>query len=172
MSQLKGFILYKIFYDDCLVYIGRTKQPLQNRLRGHFFQKPMHRTIDISQVTKIQYAQFATEADMNLYEIYYILTLKPPFNVDDKTKDYPTVALPDVEWHDWSGSIFERWKAEIIERDDQAQKSKARYIAIFEEISITKSLWRTGQISEDECYDRIEALNNEKARLEKELGYK
>ena len=92
------FLLYRIFYGKELVYIGRTKQPLQNRLRGHFFQKPMHRTIDIEMVSRVQYAEFPTEADMNLYEIYFILTRHPPLNVDDKTRDYPTVTLPDVEW--------------------------------------------------------------------------
>lgn len=44
--------LYKIYYDDVLVYLGRTKQPLQTRLRGHFFKKPMHRVIDIQQVSR------------------------------------------------------------------------------------------------------------------------
>lgn len=31
---VQGFVLYRIYYGDTLVYIGRTKQPLQNRLRG------------------------------------------------------------------------------------------------------------------------------------------
>jgi len=50
--------LYKIFYGNTLVYLGRTNQPLQNRLRGHFFKKPMHRCIDIELVTRIEYAEF------------------------------------------------------------------------------------------------------------------
>lgn len=70
MSKIQGFILYRIWYGDVLVYLGRTKQPLQSRIHGHLFKKPMHRSISINLVTKIEYAEFRTEADMNLYEIY------------------------------------------------------------------------------------------------------
>ena len=166
MPSPTGFLIYRIFYGDFIVYVGRTKQPLQNRMRGHFFQKPMHRTIDISQVTKIQYASLSTEADMNLYEIYYILKWHPPLNVDDKTKDYPTVFLPEVQWKDWNAPIFDRWKTEITERRSNEEKNRARYREIFEEIRVTKSLRRTGQISEDECYDRISCLNQEQQQLD------
>ena len=64
--SMRGFLLYRIFYQgaggkDTIVYIGRTKQPLQTRIRGHLFAKPMHRTISIEQVTKIEYAQLPTD---------------------------------------------------------------------------------------------------------------
>lgn len=74
-----------------------------------------------------QYAEFQTEADMNLYEIYFILKWHPPLNVDDKTRDYPTVSLPDVSWQDWDAPIFERWKTEIVERRSEEEKNRARY---------------------------------------------
>ena len=54
----------------------------------------------ISNVSKIEYAEFLSEADMNLYEIYYINLLKPPLNCDDKAKDELTVSLPDVDWNE------------------------------------------------------------------------
>ncbi len=41
----KKFILYKIYDDKGIIYLGRTKQKLQDRLRGHFFKKPMQREI-------------------------------------------------------------------------------------------------------------------------------
>lgn len=41
--RVQGFLIYRIWYGDCLVYVGRTKQPLQSRIRGHLFNKPMHR---------------------------------------------------------------------------------------------------------------------------------
>lgn len=167
--KVQGFILYRIFYGAELVYIGRTKQPLQDRLRGHFFQKPMHRTISIEMVSRIQYAEFATEADMNLYEIYFILTQHPPLNVDDKTRDYPTVTLPDVEWKDWSAPIFEKWKAEVAKRVAGAEKMRIRYRQIVEEIRVVGGLFRAGEISEDEKYDRLETLRAEQKGLEKKL---
>lgn len=62
MSKIQGFILYRIWYGDVLVYLGRTKQPLQSRIHGHLFKKPMQRSISINLVTKIEYAEFQTEA--------------------------------------------------------------------------------------------------------------
>lgn len=91
--RVQGFLIYRIWYGNCLVYVGRTKQPLQSRIRGHLFSKPMHRTVNIEQVTKIEYAELGSEADMNLYEIYYILRLHPPLNVDDKARDDLSVTL-------------------------------------------------------------------------------
>lgn len=113
MASPKGFILYRIWYRNCLAYIGRTKQPLQARIRGNMFAKPMHRAIDIHNVTKIEYAEFATEADMNLYEIYYINLWKPPLNVDDKARDNLSISLPDKEWMEFVPVHWEDWKKEI-----------------------------------------------------------
>ena len=169
----KGFLLYRIYYSmpdgDTIVYLGRTKQPLSNRLRGHFFQKPMHRTIDINQVSKIEYASFATEADMNLYEIYYILTLHPPLNVDDKTRDYPTVVLPDVEWHEFWPPLMDKWKTEINERISNHSKKRKRYWAINEELSVLRSLRHTAGLDEDEYWKRHDALVEEQNQLQKEV---
>lgn len=106
--KVQGFLVYRVWYGDTLVYVGRTKQPLQDRIRGHLFQKPMHRTIAIEQVTKIEYAEFQTEADMNLYEIYFILKWHPRLNVDDKTRDFPTVDLPPVEWREFSTKLWDQ----------------------------------------------------------------
>ena len=48
MKKIQGFIIYRIWYGDILVYLGRTKQPLQSRIHGHLFKKPMHRSISIN----------------------------------------------------------------------------------------------------------------------------
>ena len=105
--------VYKIYYDEDVVYVGRTNQPLRTRIHGHLFAKPMHRIIDINQVSKVEYAELPTEADMNLYEIYYILTLHPALNVDDKTKDYPTVSLPELEFVNAEFPRWDVWKAKL-----------------------------------------------------------
>lgn len=54
MGKIQGFLLYRIWYGDTLAYLGRTKQPLQTRIHGHLFKKPMHRSIAINLVTKIE----------------------------------------------------------------------------------------------------------------------
>lgn len=109
----KGFILYRIWYGQCLAYVGRTKQPLQARIRGHMLAKPMHRAIDIHNVSKIEYTEFRTEADMNLYEIYFINLWKPPLNVDDKAKDDLSIVLPEMDWKEFIPANWEKWKREI-----------------------------------------------------------
>lgn len=118
MKSPQGFILYRIWYGNCLAYLGRTKQPLQARLRGHMFAKPMHRAIDIHNVTKIEYTEFQSEADMNLYEIYFINLWKPPLNVDDKAKDELSIVLSDCEWKEFVSKNWEEWK-NTIDKDNK-----------------------------------------------------
>jgi len=117
MASPKGFILYKIWYGDYLAYLGRTKQPLQARIRGHMFAKPMHRAIDIHNVTKIEYTKLQTEADMNLYEIYFINLYKPSLNIDDKAQDNLTIQLPELKWEAFIPSKWEDWKIELSSDD-------------------------------------------------------
>jgi hypothetical protein len=119
----KTYTLYKIYYDDNLVYLGRTKQPLQDRIRGHLFKKPMHKVIDINLVSKIEYAEFKTEADMYLYEIYFINKYKPAFNCDDKAKDKLTVELPDVEFKIFTTPLWGKWQNEIKKKDEDYRKN-------------------------------------------------
>lgn len=117
MPSPKGFILYRIWYRDFIAYIGRTKQPLQARIRGHMFAKRMHRAIDIHNVSKIEYTTLPTEADMNLYEIYLINRWKPPLNVDDKAKDDLTIRLPELEWQEFQPVNWEEWKRDLKSAD-------------------------------------------------------
>ena len=71
MQSPKGYILYKIYYDKHLVYLGRTKQPLINRIKTHCFKDPTVRSIEIDKISKIEYCILQTEADMFIYEILY-----------------------------------------------------------------------------------------------------
>ena len=73
-TKKKHFILYKIYSENCLLYLGRTKQPLNRRLHNHFFKAPMVRAINIEAVKKIEFVEFETEADMNVMEKLEILT--------------------------------------------------------------------------------------------------
>ena len=112
--------LYRIYYNCGLMYIGRTRQPLNRRLHGHFHKKPMHREIDPRSVVKIECANLPTEADMYLYEIYYINKLHPALNCDDKARDNLTVALPELDWKEHGPHRMEKWK-EGVERMDKAE---------------------------------------------------
>ena len=113
MVSPQGFLLYRIYYGDIIAYLGRTKQPLQARIRGHVFQKPMHKLILIQNVSKIEYTELQTEADMNLYEIYYINLWKPPLNVDDKARDELSISLPELEWKEFVPANWDDWKRQL-----------------------------------------------------------
>ncbi len=118
MKQIKGFILYRIFYDkDWIIYVGRTKQPLLNRIRGHFFKKPMHRFIDINKVTKIEYSEYQSASDMNVYEVYFINLWKPMINNDDKEQDDLHITLPLVEWKTFDCHLMGKWKKQINDKE-------------------------------------------------------
>lgn len=161
-QKVQGFLLYRIYYGDTLVYVGRTKQPLQSRIRGHLFAKPMHRTIAIEQVTKIEYARFKTEADMNLYEIYFILKDKPPLNVDDKTRDALTIELPPVEWRLFTTPLWDKWMAEIQSRETEYDKMKRRYREIPEAKSLLRSMYEMGEIDQTELRRGLQELDKER----------
>jgi excinuclease UvrABC nuclease subunit len=118
------YTIYKIFYSgtngEFIAYLGRTKQPINSRLRGHFKQFPMHKLIDIFSVSHIEIAECKSEADMFLYEIYYINKFKPALNKDDKAKDEITITLPDLSFTEFDCRLMDRWKNEIryIENTD------------------------------------------------------
>ena len=59
---------------------------------------------------------------MFLYEIYYINTLKPALNVDDKADDKLSVTLPELEFKDFWPKNFDKWKSEIAAKYDTKDK--------------------------------------------------
>lgn len=121
---MKVYTIYKIYYGSIVVYVGRTKQKLQTRLHGHFFNKAMHKYIDIFKVTKVEYAETKTVADMYLYEIYYINKYKPPINRDDKANDDLTVKLPELEFKPYEIKLIDKWKKQRQEQVDKKRRKE------------------------------------------------
>ena len=158
---MKKYILYKFFYGNDVVYFGRTAQPLQNRIRGHVFGKPMHRIIDINQVTKIEYTELPTEADMFLYEIYYINKLKPCLNLDDRAYDDLTVALPELKFSLFETKLWDKWKKEINLR--HGRELAKRRLEIERRIEIAE-LRKQGIFGED-LYTKIEEINKRNEKI-------
>jgi hypothetical protein len=151
-SNFAGFTLYRIYYGDVIVYLGRTMQPLQNRIRGHLFKKPMHRVLHIEQISKIEYATFQSEADMFLYEIYFINLYKPCLNRDDLAYDNLSVELPNVEWNLFSTPLWEKWKAEINARDEDDLLKKQHKLSMFEKDREMRKKRRNGEITDKEYW--------------------
>lgn len=92
------FTLYKVFYEEGLVYIGRTIQPLSRRLKDHYCRK--HRLKELSQerITRVEYATCESLSDLYVYEVFYINRLKPILNKDDKAHDSLNLELPPLQW--------------------------------------------------------------------------
>jgi len=156
MKMIKRFILYRIFYESKMVYLGRTKQPLQDRIRGHVFKRPMHRDIDINLVTKIEYTEFKTEADMNVYEIYFINKFKPPLNKDDKARDELTFEIPDVTWTIFNIPLWSKWKEKINTDATEEEMKRIAKIEHSNQCRIMRKMWHAGEIGENEYYDFLE----------------
>lgn len=116
----------------------------------------MHRSIAINLVTKIEYAEFLTEADMNLYEIYFINLWKPPLNIDDKCKDKLTVMLPEIKWNTFTTPLWDKWKKEISMVDKEYQMKKQEKAAKLEIDRIMRRKWYSGEITEEEYYKYLE----------------
>lgn len=126
------FTIYKIYYDEILIYIGRTQQKLQTRLHGHFFKAPMMREIDINGVTKIEFTKFETQADMFVWEIYLINKYKPPLNKDDKAKDNLTFDLIEPEFKKFYYYKISEWRDKINLKDKEYEKKKQEKIMLAE----------------------------------------
>lgn len=154
-----GFTLYRIWYGEELVYVGRTKQPLQDRIRGHLFKKPMHREIDITLVSRIEYATFQTEADMYLYEIYFINLWHPPLNRDDNASDTLTVALPPVEWHLFETPLWESWRDTIQNRDREEKAARERMVEQDRQVREMRRKMHQGEITEDEYWEFLASID-------------
>ena len=152
--------LYKVHYSYGLAYLGRTKQPLQRRLHGHFFKKRLHRELDINAVTLIEKADLPTEADMLLYELYLINQLKPPLNQANKTRDELTVELPPLEFKPYHCRLMDKWKAQLIERDKAEEQERLNKIKLFEKQQELRRKRNAGELTEDEYWDLLEALEN------------
>ena len=158
---MKQFLLYRIYYDFGLAYVGQTAQPLKRRLHGHFFAKPMMRKIDPRHVVRIEYAACKTRADMNLYEIYYIEKLKPPLNFADKDHDELSVTLPDIPFLPFDCDLLPKWCIELEERERREDAARKRKPQIEVEKLDLRRKFRKGAVSEDEYYARLEALEAE-----------
>lgn len=153
-DKTKPFLLYKIWYGDDCVYIGRTKQKLQQRLHGHFFSAPHHKTLDPRAVTKIEYASLQSCADMYLYEIYYINLLKPILNRDDKAQDTLTIRLQELNWTEFECRHMERWCRELDERQETQNKKIEEKDRLFIEMQQIRRLRSEGKATDEE-YDNI-----------------
>lgn len=119
---MQKHILYKIYYGNNCVYLGRTNQPITARLRGHFFARPMHRKVYLPNVTKVEIAECNSIADMYLYEVYYINLLKPTLNADDKAYDDLSVRLPELNFVEHKPKLHDKWLQQVLDAEAKEEE--------------------------------------------------
>lgn len=95
------YYVYK-FLDNCgdIIYIGRTKD-LEQRMTTHFSNGHLPQNC-YNSVSKVYYTEFDNYADMCMYEIYLINTLKPKFNTQynkDNSVYVSEFKVPDKKWY-------------------------------------------------------------------------
>jgi excinuclease UvrABC nuclease subunit len=151
-------IIYRIYDGYGLAYVGQTAQPIDRRLHGHFFAKPTMRKLDPRSVTKVEYAVCKTRADMNLYEIYYIEKLKPPFNIADKHGDALTVDLPELEFTQHECKLLEKWRAAIDEKEFRENEAKEQKVHAALRAGELRRQFRLGEIGEERYFDEMDEV--------------
>lgn len=159
-------ILYKIYYGSEVVYFGRTHQDLKDRIRAHVFNNSKTtnsriKHININNVSKIEFVECKTEADMFLYEIYYINKLKPKFNTDDKAADNLNVTLPDLTFNIWTCSLWDEWKEKINANKSKEEGDAEFYKNIKSRQNQLQMLYEHGDITKDEFEERTKTINIE-----------
>jgi excinuclease UvrABC nuclease subunit len=90
--------------EDKILYIGQTIQPMKRRIEQHFGKNGYLKKI-VEAVEIIETAKVPNDADMNIYEAYYIAIYKPQWNGQLKTSDKPTVILPELNFE-----VLEEWR--------------------------------------------------------------
>ncbi len=110
-----GCLIYRIWYEDEIVYIGYTLMPLFKKLHHHFFHKKGNVYLDIHQTTMIDYTTYRSKADMLLYVAYWVNVYHPRLNKTSPcyAPDNLTVVLPNRRWTRYTPRLMEKWKSEI-----------------------------------------------------------
>lgn len=151
---MKRYHIYRIYYGNEIVYVGRTKQLLIDRIRAHMTKGDPAR-INPLNVSLIEYADCNSEADMCLYEVYYINLLHPELNEDAKAEDNLTVELPELIWKEFVCSEqMAQWRGR--ERTRQiSRRNREQTNSHYENLILGyEKRWRDGEIDR-ETYEAL-----------------
>lgn len=82
------YYVYRFLNSESeVVYVGKTKQPLEKRILIHFGNSGHLRKDQISMVTRIEFLELGSRIEMDIVELYYINKWKPAFNTQSKYDD-------------------------------------------------------------------------------------
>ena len=105
-------IIYKIYFSNKCVFIGWADSNLTNILRVLFFGTTDQQGMDITRVSKIEYAVLPSKADCFIYHTYLVNKLKPLYNKTLKARDNVSsdVVLPELNFVTDNNPIMDKWR--------------------------------------------------------------
>lgn len=80
-----------------IIYVGYTGQRLDTRIAQHMEKGHLSKDC-YSEIARIEYIQYKTKADAQIYEVYYINKYKPKYNKLNKQTDIMSLELKEKEW--------------------------------------------------------------------------
>lgn len=87
----KTYYIYRYLNKEKeVIYVGLTSRPVEKRIKEHEIESLQNETFCI------EYAEVATKADMQQYEIFYINKYQPRFNIRSLDEEGTTLALPEL----------------------------------------------------------------------------
>lgn len=106
MKKKLKYYIYKFYHDKELLYIGQTTN-LDARISSHKSSKVWWNEINV-----ILYAECNNKFEMDTYEKYYIIKLKPKYNINDKTVNSLKFNLDELNFKIYINNFIK--KNEII----------------------------------------------------------
>lgn len=70
-----------------VVYVGKTRQPLEDRIHRHFGSGGHLQKAQLATVTKVEFLELKSRVEMDIVELYYINLWRPIFNTQAKYEE-------------------------------------------------------------------------------------
>lgn len=114
-------LVYRV-YDAAglLLYVGCTKQPIEQRMRGHELQSPWWPFYDTVETT-----EYEKYADARFGEFTAITTEHPRWNVRDRSLNHPDGPLSHRFSAHWLANEVDIWREGLRIRSERAHLNRA-----------------------------------------------
>lgn len=94
------YYIYKYVYRGEIIYIGKTKRDLSERIYEHSVELKFLPYLGES---KIQYFELPTQVEMDIYEKYFINIYMPKLNVVDTDGAVFSFQIKEPKWKEFTG---------------------------------------------------------------------
>lgn len=98
------YYIYKYVYRGEIIYIGKTKRDLSERIYEHSVELKFLPYLNES---KILYFELPTQVEMDIYEKYFINIYMPKLNVVDTDGAVFSFQIKEPKWKEFIGKSFQ-----------------------------------------------------------------